>query len=402
MTWKIPPLLQPKSLSESLIKLKQVTISSLPKIQQIIPALTIAVVVRFLFSWLHIPVGWLLGPMIAGILYAVSQGKPQPLPSVFITMGKAFLGLATAVRFSPDTLSLAITYAVPLLFCILITGSLSLFCGYLLSRWAGIDQTTGLLSFIPGMASTVVAIGEEMGADAIAIALLQSLRLLLVVLIIPSLANFLLAGHSVPLTPVTPTVVATNPPSIPIALNFLVLAFCCRVGIWFGKKFRIPASGYLGTFIVGLAVFWASPYSLEVPQWLFSTGLLFVGLSIGVKFDWQAARHLWKAVLIEIGLVAVLSLLCLGVGYGFHLITQVDTVTAVLGFTPGGIEAMIATVMQLGGDTGLVLAMQLTRMLLIILFGPWLITFIIQRGRSQEASSDEILDFSSIKSRRKL
>lgn len=398
MLWKIQPQFKLETPSEPLTNLKQIIILSVPKIQQIIPPFMIAVAVGFLFGWLHIPVGWLLGPMIAGILYAISQGNPQPFPSVFITMGKAFLGLATAVRFSPDTLSIAITYAIPLLFCILITGSLSLFCGYLLSRWAGIDQTTGLLSFIPGVASTVVAIGEEMGADAIAIALLQYLRMLLVVLIIPSLANFLLAGHSVPLTPVTTTIRTTNQLSIPIALNLLVLAFCCGIGIWFGKQLRLPASGYLGTFIVALAVFWASPYTLEVPQWLFSTGLLFVGLSIGVKFNWQAARYLWKAVLIEIGLVAVLSVLCLGVGYGFHLMTQVDTVTAVLGFTPGGIEAMIATVMQLGGDTGLVLAMQLTRMLLIILCGPWLITLIIQRGRNSEETSDEITDHFSIKS----
>ncbi|MEL7037661.1 MAG: AbrB family transcriptional regulator [Cyanobacteria bacterium J06592_8] len=381
MTWKISPQFQAENQSELLARLRQGVVSSLSTIQQIFLPFAMAIAVGFLLSWLQVPVGWLLGPMIVGILYAVIQGNPQPLPTIFITLGKAFLGLATAVRFSPDTLSIAINYAIPLLFCILITSSLSLFCGYLLSRWAGIDRTTGLLSFIPGMASTIVAIGEEMGADAIAIALLQYLRLLLVVLIIPSLANFLLAGHSVPLTPATANVITMNQPSIPIAFNLLVLTFCCGVGIWFGNKFRIPASGYLGTFIVGLAVFWTLPYPLEVPQWLFRTGLLFVGLSIGVKFDWQAARHLWKAVLIEIGLVAFLSLFCLGVGYGFHLMTGVDAVTAILGFTPGGIEAMIATVMELGGDTGLVLAMQLTRMLLIILFAPWVATTIIQRQK---------------------
>ncbi|MDY7024424.1 MAG: AbrB family transcriptional regulator [Cyanobacteriota bacterium] len=396
MIWKISPQFQPENQSELLARLRQGAISSLSTIQQIFLPFAMALAVGFLLSWLQVPVGWLLGPMIVGILYAVMQGNPQPLPTIFITLGKAFLGLTTAVRFSPETLSIATTYAIPLLFCILITGSLSLFCGYLLAGWTGLDRTTGLLSFIPGVASTAVAIGEEIGADAIAVAVLQYLRMLLVVFIIPGLANFFFRDHLSLLTPEPITILTSNSSSIPLALNLLILAFCCGAGIWLGKLLRLPASGYLGTFIVGLVVFWASPYSLEMPQWLFTTGLLFVGLSVGVKFDWEAARHLWKAIIIEVGLVVLLSLFCLGVGYGFHLTTGVDTVTAILGFTPGGIEAMIATVMELGGDTGLVLAMQLTRMLLIILLAPWVATTIIQRQKNTDDFSETVMNFSAV------
>ncbi|MEP0778306.1 AbrB family transcriptional regulator [Microcoleus sp. ZQ-A2] len=352
-----------------------------------IALLAIAMVAGISFSWLHVPVGWLLGPMLVGIAYAIIQGSRQPLPPAFKMVGQVIIGIFTATRFSPETLSVATTYAIPLLLCVFTTGSLSMFNGYLLSRWAGIDRATAFLGFIPGAASSIVAMSEEMGADALTVALIQYIRVLLVVLLLPATASFLFPVH--PGTQVAATFVITKDlSSLPIILNLLVLAACGGLGVWGGRRLRLPSSGFLGPFLVGLVTFWVLPYQLQVPQSLFCAGLLLVGLSIGVQFDWQIANKLLKAVLIEVGLVIVLMLSCLAVGYEFHVVTHVDTITAVLGFTPGGIEAMVATVMQLGGDTGLVLAMQLTRMLSILLIAPWLVAFLIKNVKKSEEESE--------------
>ncbi len=363
---------------------QQQLVSYLPQLITIASQLAVGILAGLIFSWLQIPVGWLLGSMIGGIAYCVILGNPQPLPKMFITVGKAFIALYTAARFSWDTINVAATYAVPLLLCVFISGALSLFHGYLLSRLSGIDRVTGLVAFIPGAASSIVPIAEEMGADAVAVAVFQSLRLLLVVLLIPSAAGFFFpADLNSSMTMAVATTTADNS-SIPMWLNLIVLAGCCVVGIWGGKRLNLPAAGFLGTFVVGLAVFWGSPYELQVPQWLFAVGLLCVGLSIGVKFDIKTVNKLLKAVLIEIALVVSLILLCLGIGYEFHVFTHVDTITSLLGFTPGGLEAMVATVMQLGGDTGLVLAMQLTRMLIIIALGPLLVKFAMKVADSEQ------------------
>ncbi len=352
-----------------------------------IALLAIAMVAGISFSWLHVPVGWLLAPMLVGIAYAIIQGSRQPLPPAFKMVGQVIIGIFTATRFSPETLSVATTYAIPMLLCVFTTGSLSMFNGYLLSRWAGIDRTTAFLGFIPGAASSIVAMSEEMGADALTVALIQYVRVLLVVLLMPAAASLLF-----PVNPDTqvaaPVAMTNNLPSLPIILNLLVLAGCGVLGVWGGRRLRLPSSGFLGPFIVGLVTFWILPYQLQVPQFLFYAGLLLVGLSIGVQFDWQIAQKLLKAVLIEVGLVILLILSCLAVGYEFHVVTHVDTITAVLGFTPGGIEAMIATVMQLGGDTGLVLAMQLTRMLSILLIAPWLVAVLVKNVKRSEGESE--------------
>ncbi|MGK7875893.1 MAG: AbrB family transcriptional regulator [Xenococcaceae cyanobacterium] len=377
----------PEDHPDRLIQLRQKIVSSLPEIKKITKLLAIAIVAGLLFNWLHVPVGWLLGPMVMGIVYALIQGIPQPLPPAFIVIGKAIIGIATAARFSPEILSMAATYAIPLLLCILITGSMSLFNGYLLWRWAGIDRATGFLGSIPGASSSIIAMSEEMGADAIAVALLQYLRLLLVALLIPTAVSLLFPVELV--TQATAKVPTASHLQMPIFVNLLLLAGCCGLGIWGGRRFRLPSSGFLGTFLVGLVMLWGLPYQLQVPQSLFAGGLLLVGLSIGLQFDWQTARKLLKAVLIEVALVIMLILSCLGVGYGFHVVTHVDIMTAVLGSTPGGMEAMIATVVQLGGDSGLVLAMQMTRMLLILLIGSGLAPLLLKSLESSGCQSQE-------------
>ncbi len=353
-----------------------------------IALLAISMVAGIIFSQLQVPVGWLLGPMLVGISYAVIQGSRQPLPPVFRLVGQVIIGIVTATRFSPETLSVATKYTIPLLLCVFTTGSFSLFNGYLLSRWAGIDRSTGFLGFIPGAASSIVVMSEEMGADAIAVALIQYIRVLLVVILLPTTASFLFPLDSTHTATTLTAPLTSNLPTLPIVLNLSLMALCGVLGVWVGRRLRLPSAGFLGPFFVSLVTFWTLPYQFETPSSVFGIGLLLIGLSIGVQFDWQTARKLLKAVFIEIGLVTVLIFVCLGIGYEFHLVTHVDTVTAVLGFTPGGIEAMIATVMQLGGDTGLVLAMQLTRMLSILLIAPWLVAFLVKKGKRSNSQSE--------------
>ena len=348
--------------------------------------ITLAILVGFIFDWLNFPVGWLLGPMMAGIIYAIIKGNPQALPRIIVMLGKAIVGLATAFRFSPETINIVTNYAIPVVGCILITAALSIFKGYLLSLWSGLSRPTSFLASIPGASSAIVAMSEELGADPIAVTILQYLRVLLVAFVVPTAA--ILMFPAIDQTQTTSFLLISSKTSIPMFWNFLIVAGCCGLGIWGGKKLRLPSSAFLGSFIVGLTTLWGMPYQFEVPQWLFAVGLLLVGVFIGVQFDWENARKLWKAILIEIILITVLIIGFFGVSYEFHQFTQVDLITSMLSFTPGGIEAMIVTVNELGGDTGLVLAIQLTRMLTIILIGPGLTTLIVKKIKRTNIASE--------------
>jgi uncharacterized protein len=345
-------------------------ILKLPEIKKITAQLSLAILMGFLFNWLDIPVGWLIGAMAVGIAYAIIGGSHQPLPATFNLIGQAIIALTTATGFSLDTLVMAKRYVLPLLLYILITGGMSLFNGYLLCRFSGLDMATSVVGCIPGASPSIVAMSHEMGADAVATAVLQYIRVLLVSLIVPMVASLFFSIDS---PPIPVAVIETNRHfSMPILLELLILWGCGVLGNWGGRKLKLPSSMFLGPFIVGLMAVWLLPYPLKIHPSIFAVGLSFIGLSIGLKFEWQTVYNLRKAVLIYFFLVMVLIIICIGVGYEFHLMTHVDSLTAVLGSSPGGISAIMASVIQLGGDSGLVLTMQMSRMLMILLISPWI------------------------------
>lgn len=374
---------------ELLASWHQSIISSWQNLKRIILPLALAAIVGFACNRLGVPVGWLLGPLLVGIAYASIQSDRQPLPSNFIKVGKAIIGIYSASRFSPDTLMLATTYAVPVILCILITGALSMLNGYFLWKLGRVNKFDSFLGSIPGSASSIVAMSEELGADPMVVTVLQYLRMVTVVLVIPITVTLMFphtqASQVVRLVPT-----AVNESAVPMFINLLVLAGCCSLGILVGQWLKLPTSGFLGSFLLGLLLFFSFPHWFFVPHWLWVIALILIGLSIGWKFDWQAVRQLWKAVLLEITLVILLMLSCLAIGYEFHLVTDIDLVTAILGFTPGGIEAMIATVNQLGGDTGMVLAIQLTRQMLILLVINLLQVFVnLRKTKMRELGKQE-------------
>ena len=360
----------------------------------IFQALGLAIVAGSICSYFKVPVSWLIGPLLVGIALAFLRGSPRPLPKTCLTLGKAIIGVFSASRFSLETLILAKDYAIPLLLCIAIVAGLSAFNGFLMWRLAGVDRLTGFLGTIPGSASNVVTMSEDLGAEPLSVAVFQYARMMLMALLMPVAASWLVgrmgaleASNSLVLDSNSHLVLAPRS----LAENLLFLAVCCSLGTLLGKRLRLPASAFLGSFLLGLAVCWLFPNRFYVPRPIFAFALMSVGLSIGLKFDWQTIRRLWRAILLEIGLILMLIAGCLSIGYAFHLVTGIDTVTALLGFVPGALEAMVATATQLGSDTGTVVAIQMTRQL-VILFAMNVLTLLLASDRRSNPIGEPTID----------
>lgn len=337
----------------------------LNQFRHIVQPTLIAIIVCYVLDELHVPVAWLIGSLLVGVAYALGTGQPHPLPKMFLNIAKAVIGIAAAARFVPDNLVTMVAYIIPLLLALGITGGLAMLNGYLIARWSGIDIVTSLLGSIPGTATANVAISSEFGANPSIVAVLQYLRLLLVAFLVPIIAG-LLSSYTDPQPNVT--ILVPPNPAVPISQlwNIMVIGGCCTIGIWLGQRLKLPTKGFLGAFICGLIPFGLSPGQYSIPQPVMLAALLIVGISAGLKFDWQHITGLSKAMLLEIVLVLWLVACCLGIAYLLHNFTNIDITTAVLAFAPGGMEAMIATSNQLGADTGLVLMIKFTHQLVII------------------------------------
>lgn len=349
---------------------------------RIIGLVILAITLSWLGEIIDLPIPYLLMPLFLGVIIVIIQKKAQPLPKSFSIIGQAIIAIVTASRFSLDTLNQAKDFFFPLLLCILITASLSLINGYIIYKWANIDLATSFLGCIPGAGPSLVAMSEDMGADAIAVAVLQYLRILMVSVIIPIIASF----YPTPNPSLSTTIINQKQllPSLPLPLNILIISILVIISIKIGGKIQLPSNLFLAPFFCGLIIFSFSPYEIIIPNYIFRGGLLLLGLSIGVKFEINTIQKLLKAVLMEIILVLFLILTCFLAGYGFHLITKIDTLTALLGSTPGGLTAMMATVIELGGDSALVLTMQMMRMLLILMLSPFFAASLIKKSAEMQ------------------
>lgn len=387
---RISNLLQTNSTAD----VSQGSVSALPKIAKTAALLIAASAASFLLDWLHAPLSWLLGPLIVGIVYAMSQGASQPLSPAFSIIGQAVLGISVATQFTWDSVTMISTYAIPLLICIAITSSASILKGYVLHRLAGLDWSTGLLASIPCIIPSLITLSEEVGADAIAVALLQYLRSLLIIVIVPIAVSLLAPGAYVDSHQAIATLPATINLPIPMSLNLFILVACSGLGVWFGSQFRFPASIFFGPLFIGLVACWTLPYNIQVPEIIFNSALLLIGFSTGLQFNLQGVRRLVKAVLIEVVLALLLILLCFVVGYEFHLVTNIDTITAILGSMPTGTQAMIASTVQFGGDTGMVVSMHMIRMFVILGLRSLLVAPLVKHELSPKDSQlvDSLID----------
>lgn len=345
--------------------------------------LLLALTFSFIFDYLHFPVAWFLVPLLIAIMFSMVKGKMESFPHSFGMVGQGMIAVVTASHFSPDSLVNAQHYLLPLFGAIVITGIFSLLNGFLLCKIAKIDPCSSFLGSIPGAGSSLVAMSEEMGADAIAVTVLQYVRILLVSLIVPNIVGFYFStpvlatpiiescNPEICFTPTHELLIITDLPNSILSgiIKALLIILTVTLGIKIGKLIKLPSNLFLAPFFSCLILFWFIPTT--IPPIIFSIGLFLLGLSTGVKFDLQSMNKLLKAVMIEIILVILLIIICFVIGYEFHQITGLDMMSSLLGTTPGGLNTMTATALELGGDSGMVLTMQMVRMFFILTFCPF-------------------------------
>jgi hypothetical protein len=145
----------------------------------------------FLGTWLRLPAGGLLIPMVAGVFVQDFLQIPIELPPLLLALAYAFIGWAIGSRFNRAILVTTIRSVPQVLASILVLIAL---CGLLaaaLVRWAHVDPLTAYLATSPGGADSVAIIAASSPVDVPFVLTMQVLRLLFVMATGPAIARFL-------------------------------------------------------------------------------------------------------------------------------------------------------------------------------------------------------------------
>ena len=319
--------------------------------------LAVAVAAGYACRLAGTPIPWMLGPLFALALLRVGGARVDAPPGARYA-GQWIIGTSLALYFTP-----AVVRQVAGLWPLLVAGAafavaLGYVAGLVLARLAGIDRSTGIFASVPGGAAEMATLGERHGARTDQVAAAHSLRILLVVAIVPFAFQALDVHGADAYAPAT---TLFDPRGFAL-LMAATLAGCAALQ-WFGA----PNAFVLGSLAVAIPLTAAGVELSSLPAPVSNAGQCLLGCALGARFrrDFlEGAPRFVAAVVVTTLLSIVLSA---AFGATLARLGGQPVPTLVLGTAPGGIAEMCITAKVLQRGVPLVTALHVTRVVVLLL-----------------------------------
>jgi membrane AbrB-like protein len=338
--------------------------------------LVVTVVVSAVLSAFQLPSPVLFGALVGGMVQALGSARAPAVPPLGFQIGQGLVGVTIGALVSVPTLARLGADWPSILGVTVGTLLISVLAGQLLGLRHDVSATTGAFALIAGGASGITALARELGADDRVVTIVQYLRVLLVLLTLP-LATTLLFHPASGLG----TVAAAPTRWLP-DLVFTVVSVAGGLAV--ARLVRIPAGSLLGPLLLAVAFSVSGVLgTLTVPTPLQDLGYALIGIQVGLRFTRASLVSIARLLPVTVLLIFLVILGCAAMGQLLSAVTGVDPLTAYLASTPGGLFAVLATAADSGSDVTYVLAVQVIRVLVMLLAAP-LLSRLLSRRRVTE------------------
>ncbi len=331
---------------------------------------------------LHLPAALLLGPMVAAIWLASSEARVR-VPTLPFFAAQAVVGCLVARGLPASILpELQKDWPVFAVVIVLVVGS-STGLGWLLARLQVLPGTTAVWGASPGAAAAMTLMSEAYGADMRLVAFMQYLRVVFVV----ALASSVSALWAVSSGRVA-EIVWFPPVNWPAFAATLAVA---GVGGVLGRVLRVPAGALMVPLMLGVVLQGLGVLTIELPPWLLAVCYAILGWTIGLRFTRAIIAHAARAMPRVTAAILTLIAFCGGIAVLLVVFMGVDPLTAYLATSPGGADtvAIIASSSNVDVDLPFVMAMQASRLFVVMLAGPALTRFVAGRFERAQAARDQ-------------
>lgn len=335
------------------------------------------------------PAPHLLTGLVVGLVLALTRLAPRTgvvLPRLVYLAAQAVAGVLLGTYFSLPALGRVGWALVPLVAVTVATLLLSVGAGLLLARRTGLDEPTAALGLIAGGSSGIVAAADDLHADARLVAVLQYVRLILVVLSAPLLVRFVFAPHG------TYAAVGAKEIEATASLHGYVLTIgLAALGALAGTKLKIPAGALIVPLVLtalggGLGLW----NDLQPPETVREPAFIVIGLAVGLGFDVIVLRRALRAAPAALAAIVVIIVVCGALAAVVAATTDVSLLDAYLATTPGGINAVLVTAFAAGANTSLVFGLQGLRLFVMVLVAPVLVRYLLRRSRRRDVSTRSV------------
>lgn len=320
-------------------------------------ALALGLVGGLIFQVAALPLPWMLGPLVANLAGSMA-GVQLSMPNRLRDLGLGTMGLVLGGRVTSELVERLPDWSISLL---LLSVGVTL-STYLVTRWyqrCGLDSAAAFFSASPGGLAAMVMLGERLGLDTRGIAISQSLRVVLVLLVLPPLFWLWEGGGDT-----SSTAGATGWQDAWLLLLLIVAPL--------GHRLRIPSPALLVPLILGAILSTCGLGSLHLPDGMMALVLLVLGSAIGCRFSGTTVRQLLDygkyalvATLLTLAVLAVFAEM-------IHQLLGIPRDIALLALAPGGMAEMAVLAIALDMDPLYVTFHHMFRLVALMLLAPFI------------------------------
>jgi uncharacterized protein len=308
------------------------------------------------------PAPWLTGSMLTVAVAALS-GLPLAMPNWMRTLAFVLLGISIGSSVTPE--ALGEIQAWPGSVCLLLLGvaATTAASAFHLTRARGWDVMTARYCSLPGALSQVLVLATRSRADLPRIALAQSLRVFVLVALLPWLipaqgeASPALIHAAVELT---------------MGESAAMLTAGLATGVLF-DRLGIPGGALLGGMIASALLHGTGVLEGQLPGPLPLAAFVATGCVIGLRFRGASLFRMRATVRGGLESVALAIMITAAFALAAHYWLDLPYGQLWLAYAPGGVEAMTIMAFALGFDPAFVGGHHVIRIIAINLVIPlWL------------------------------
>ncbi len=339
-----------------MIILLNVSDSKLPNLPKIIAGLLVSSAGGALCAYLHTPLPWMIGPLLAMAACNFS-GARLLAPPLGREVGQLLVAVTLGLYFTPVVAAEVATHAPLLILAAFAAICVGLVASWVLMRYAKVDQATAFFASVPGGAAEMANLGERFGAAVDKVAVAHSLRITLVVCTIPVLLTLLDVYGGDVYRPVV------------IPFSAFGLAGLMGAAIWGGLIFRrtsFPNPWMMGPLLMTILLTALGVELSSMSSPLTNGGQVLLGCALGARFSQTFLREAPRFVVLVIGSIFLMMLLSTVIALGMGQLAGTFLPSMVLAMAPGGIAEMSITAKTLQLGVALVTAAHVTRVVVII------------------------------------
>jgi len=339
------------------------------QVQRVLLGFGIALLGALLANLVHMPLPWLLGPLLLVAATRI-RGVRSTCTRSLRNAGQWVIGTSLGLYFTPHVANNLVEHYALILVAIVYALILGFIGTWVLQRFAGLDLPSAWFGAAIGGAGEMVNLAEHYRARVDLVASVHSLRVLMVVVIIPfSFQGLGILG--------TDTLVSSPRLVHAAGLLWLVLG-SCALG-WVFQRLRIPNPWVLGPMTFALVLTVQDMELSALPQSVSWAGQLLIGWSLGNTYRPQFFTRVPRLLRVVALYTLAMLMASTGLAWLAAWTTDLPVATLVLGLSPGGIAEMTITAKVLELGVPLVTALHVMRMLAVVLLvGPvyrWLVGY---------------------------